>query len=83
MDDEDERRLHERINLLESRLHETELALTKELSKMNEQIGTLISMAQTYVTKDRFQTVQLLVYGFAGIILTSVIGAMLARVVIK
>lgn len=82
-EDERDRRLHERINVLENRLHETEIALTKELSKMNEQIGQLIQMGKNYVTQERFSVVQILVYGFSGIIMTSVIGAVIARVIIK
>jgi hypothetical protein len=35
------------------------------------------------VTKEKFQMVQAIVYGFAGIILTGVIGALLAKVLTK
>ena len=84
MSAEDEHdKIHERINILETRLHETEIALTRELSKMNEQIGQLIQMGRTYVTNERFSIVQILVYGFSGIIMTSVIGAIIARVIVK
>ena len=80
---EDNEAIWDKIEKIEGRIQATELMMTKELSKLNEQIGTLISMAQSYVTKERFQIVQILVYGFAAIILTSVMGAIIAKAISK
>ena len=83
MSEEGDGPIWEKLERLEERIHSTELNMTQQLTRLNEQIGQLISMAQSYVTKERFQVVQVLVYGFAAIILTGVIGALLARVIAK
>lgn len=83
MSEQDDGPIWEQLRRLENQIHATELTMTKEMTKLNEQIGQLLNLAQNYVTKERFQTVQLLVYGFAAIILTSVIGALLAKVMVK
>ena len=83
MTDNSDGAIWEKLEKLEQRMHQTEVNMTQQLTKLNEQIGQLIGMAQTYVTKERFQVVQVLVYGFAAVILTSVIGALLAKVITK
>ena len=79
----DDDAIWKKFEVLEDRLQKTEIEMTKQLTKMNEQIATLISLAQGYVTKERFQIVQILVYGFAAIILTSVMGAIIAKAITK
>lgn len=83
MSDQGDGPIWEKLEKLEQRIYTTEMNMTQQLTKLNEQIAQLISMAQTYVTKERFQMVQVIVYGFAAIILTSVIGALLAKVIAK
>lgn len=39
--------------------------------------------AEKYVTKEEFRPVKILVYGLTGLILTTVMGALIARVITK
>ena len=81
--DPDHERLHTRITDLEGRFQKIEVMLASEFATLNASIKTLVLMAESYVTKERFQIVQILVYGFAAIILTGVIGALIAKVIVK
>ena len=73
----------DRINSMEKEHNELELNTAVELAKVNSQLAHLDSIAETYVTKERFQTVQVIVYGFTGIILSSVLVALIAKVISK
>ena len=81
MDDTDA--IWAKFEKLENRLQETEIKMTEQLTKMNAQIGTLINLAESFVTKERFQLVQLLVFGAVAIVLTSALGAVIAKIITK
>ena len=72
-----------RIDMVEHRINTMEVALTNQLTALNGQVNHLIGLAEKYVTQDRFKPVQLIVYGLVALMLTSVIGALLARVIVK
>lgn len=76
-------RIHERISGLEHRFNASELNVAIQLTNMNAKLTQILELASSYVTKERFQIVQLLVYGFTAIILTGVMGAIIAKVIVK
>lgn len=80
---EDSSEVWERIHLIEEKNQESQVKLAREIAILNVQIAQLIKLAETFVTKERFFIIQLLVYGFAGLMLTSVLGALIAKVIIK
>lgn len=56
------------------------------MDPLTETIGRVKSLekrAENFITSDEFRPVRVLVYGLTGIILTTVIGAILAKVVMK
>lgn len=73
----------ERITRIEGKVNSIEIELTKEFATLNAGVKTLIEAGAKYVSNERFQIIQILVYGFAGIVLTSVIGALIAKVISK
>jgi hypothetical protein len=68
---------------VDARIQGVEVRIAEELATINTTLKQLLGMAESFVHKDKFQTIQMLVYGFAAIILTSVLGALVAKVVIK
>ena len=83
MGNNDDGPLWEKLNALEARVHDTELKVVEKLTSLETKLAAVLELAQTYVTKERFQTVQLVVFGMVAIIMTSVIGALLAQVLTK
>ena len=74
----------------------TEIALIKQNQKtMSEKLDDLSALVrcefadlkkelkENYVSKDTFLPVKILTYGFAGILFTIVLGALISNVVIK
>lgn len=65
-----------------SRIHSRIDGLTNDVTTLKSEVGYLKSDAEKKVTKESFATVKLLVYGFAGLILSGAILA-LVKMVIK
>lgn len=61
----------------------TQLAvLTEQVRSIDETVREIKKkMEDDYVTQDQFKPVKALVFGFAGLILTAVVGALVALVV--
>lgn len=81
--DREKDNIWDRLHLLEERQHEIELLMTRELTQINAQLAQFLEVTKTFVTKERFFAVQLLAYGFAALLLTGVVGALLAKVMVK
>lgn len=53
-------------------------------SRLEKRIDDLeADLEENYATKKEFNTVQLIVFGFVGVVMLAVIGAMLSQVIIK
>lgn len=65
-----------------SRIHNRIDGLTNDVTTLKAEVSYLKSDADKKVTKESFATVKLLVYGFAGLILTGAILG-LVKLVIK
>jgi hypothetical protein len=58
--------------------------LGNDLSYIKSDIAVIkTALENKYVTKEEFKTVKMLVYGFTGLILIAVVGALLSLVIIK
>jgi|GEM_PF-2813849 hypothetical protein len=55
--------------------------LSDNVIRLQEQISTLQGMVKIYVTRAEFTPVKMIVYGLAGTVMTSVLLAILSRVI--
>ncbi len=63
----------------------TDLALmAKDIEYIKKQLSHIESKIEnSYVTREEFKPVRTIVYGFVGLVLTSVVGALLGLVIIR
>ncbi|EIP9220989.1 hypothetical protein LT875_002435 [Salmonella enterica] len=57
--------------------------LTENVIRLQEKVSTLENVVRDLVTKAEFTPVKLVVYGLAGTVLSSVLMALIATVVIR
>ncbi len=80
---EEQNQNYDRMRRLEDRVGSIEMDLSNQLTRLNGQIENLLELAKKYVIEERFKPVQVIVYGIVGMIMTSVLAAIVARVLIK
>ena len=68
---------------LHSRMTTIETLHVSKLIKLETQMEATLRTMMEYVTKAQFEPVRLIAYGLAGGILLTVLGAVLAKVVMK
>ena len=75
------------IKSLDDRIDQRFLSLEKMILVRNldtdNRFDRLISIVEKLVTNERFHPVQVIVYGMVGMIITSVLTAILARVILR
>lgn len=75
--------LHERINMAQSR-EVSDALLKQELNFIKNRLAAIeLKLDQKYVTRVEFDPIQRLVYGMVGLILISVVGALISLVVLS
>ena len=66
-------RLDERVKSMQAELHASRIEAAEDIAAVLKKFGE-------YVRMERFRTTELIVFGFAGLILSSVIAAVIATV---
>ena len=71
-----------KIGLLVARLDERTKSMVETMNRMEKEFGAKYEEAEkTYVTRNEFMPVKILVYGFVGLTMIAVVGALLTVVI--
>lgn len=67
----------------EEELHKTVQSTSTDIQVIKVKMDALEKLVLTFVTRPEFDPVKMIVYGMAGSILLTALGALLAKVIIK
>ena len=73
----------EQLADFEKRLRALEIDLSNRLTAIEGDVKNVLSVMKDFVTNSRFTPIQVLVYGFVSLIMTTVFAAILAKVLVK